>query len=160
MGGAFHDFPWSVPSFDGSPGAQIRNSSSRCPDCSAVASHRGCLPRPDQVSSGADGLQYFGRTFGYLRRGGRSVCFSAKEFLASLIDSALVSIARRFSSSSFSTLIFSERSCVSCSCRSQSSSKSMPSKSNLRMACSLMFALVLWSGRFWMATHVRRQKAA
>jgi hypothetical protein len=47
----------------------IRKSSSFDPDWSAATNQGGCLPRPDQVSVGADGLKYLGRTFGYLRLG-------------------------------------------------------------------------------------------
>src|ERR1700722_7887995 len=86
----------------------ISTSLSLCPDWSAATSHRGCLPRPDHVSPGVDGLKYFGRTFGYLRRCGRSILDSA-EVPISPICSTRFSRARRFSSSSFSALIFSAR---------------------------------------------------
>jgi len=116
-----------------SSGTEIRSSSSLCPDCSAATSHRGCLPRPDQVSVGADGLRYFGRTFGYLRRGlSPSDCAPP----ASPILSVRFNCARRFSSSSFSAVIFSERTFVSISCKSQSSLKSIVSRSNLIIALS------------------------
>src|ERR1700722_10126246 len=82
----------------------IRNSSSLCPDRSAATSHRGCLPRPDHVSVGTNGLKYFGITFGYSRRG-RSVLDSVRP--ASPICSFGFNRARRFSSSSFSAVIFS-----------------------------------------------------
>jgi hypothetical protein len=138
MARALQDCPRSVSSPGDRSGLEIRNSSSRCPDWSAAASQRGCFPRPDHVSSGTDGLQYFGRTFGYLRRGGRSMCFSREEPLAPAIGSALLSCARRFSSASFSAPIFSERICVSSSCRSQSSSKSMASRSRLHILSLIM----------------------
>ena len=34
------------------------------PEHSCARTQRGCLPRPDQVSEGFSGLQYFGRTIG------------------------------------------------------------------------------------------------
>src|SRR4029077_3478705 len=46
----------------------IRKSSSLCPERRAATSQRGCLPRPDHVSVGTDGLLYLGRIFGYSRR--------------------------------------------------------------------------------------------
>src|SRR5450631_4897675 len=55
------------------PSLSILNSSSLWPVSRAATSHRGRLPLPDHVSDGASGLQYLGRTFGYLRRGARSV---------------------------------------------------------------------------------------
>ena len=119
--------------------SEIRKSSSLCPDWSAATSQRGCLPRPDHVSPGSDGLLYFGRTFGYLRRGARSVLGSAEEIPVLSIRSTGFSCAKRFSSSSFSALIFSERIFVSSSCKSQSSSKSIASRSNLRIALSSLF---------------------
>src|SRR5436190_13701081 len=50
---------------------RILNSSSRCPVFRAATTHLGCFPLPDHVSDGLNGLQYLGRTFGYLRRGAR-----------------------------------------------------------------------------------------
>lgn len=107
----------------------IRNSSRLRPDWSAAASHRGRLPRPDHVSSGAKGLKYLGRTSGYLRRG--RLIFGADPG-ATPICSVRFSCASRLSSSSFSMAIFSERIFVSSSCKSQSSSKSIPSRFNFR----------------------------
>jgi hypothetical protein len=109
----------------------IRKSSSFDPDRRAETSQRGCLPRPDQVSAGADGLQYFGRTFGYLRRG-RSVadCTKEKELPASSIGFIRFNRASRFSNSSFSAAIFSARIFVRSSYKRQSPSKSIASKSN------------------------------
>src|SRR3954454_3786042 len=89
--------------------SSILNSSSLCPDWRAATSHRGCLPRPDHVSVGTVGLQYLGRTLGYLRRGGRSVLAPGRELPASRLCSGRLSCARRFSSSSFSAVIFSDR---------------------------------------------------
>jgi hypothetical protein len=106
----------------------IRKSSSLDPDPSAATSQRGCFPRPDQVSVGADGLQYFGRTFGYLRRG-RSV-FCARRLSISPTGFMRFNCARRFSNSSFSVAIFSARICVISSYKSQSSSNSIASRSD------------------------------
>src|SRR6516164_324053 len=111
----------------------IRNSSSLCPDCSAATIHRGCLPRPDHVSVGEDGLKYFGKTFAYLRRG-LSASDVADEF--GLICSVGFNCARRFSSSSFSAVIFSERIFVSSSCKSHSSSKFIACRSSLPITLS------------------------
>src|ERR1700752_193264 len=96
----------------------ISNSSSWRPDCSAATSHLGCLPRPDHVSAGADGLQYFGRIFGYFRLG-CALLDSLEGDTMSLICSARFSCARRFSNSRFSTLIFSARTFVNSSCKIQ-----------------------------------------
>ena len=106
----------------------IRKSSSFDPDPSAATSQRGCLPRPDQVSVGADGLQYFGRTFGYLRRG-RSV-FCVRRLSVSPGGFMRFNCARRFSNSSFSAAIFSARICVRSSYKIQSSSNSIASRSD------------------------------
>jgi hypothetical protein len=107
----------------------IRKSSNFDPERSAATNQRGCLPRPDQVSVGADGLKYFGRTFGYLRRGRSAFDFGGK-LPASPIGLMLFSCARRFSNSIFSAAIFSARTFVSSSYRSQSLSKSIASKSD------------------------------
>lgn len=40
--------------------SEMTNSSIFAPAFSAATSQRGCLPRPDQVSPGAEGLRYFG----------------------------------------------------------------------------------------------------
>lgn len=120
------------------PLSEIRNSSSVCPDCSAAAIHRGCLPRPDHVSVGDDGLEYFGKTFAYFRRG-RPVGGAAEEFAS--ICSVGFNCARRFSSSSFSAVIFSERILVSSSCKSHSSSKSIDCRSSLPIALSSLINL-------------------
>lgn len=96
----------------------ISKSSSFDPDRSAATNQRGCLPRPDQVSDGADGLKYLGSTFGYLRLG-RSV---------SPIGLMLFSCASRFSNSIFSAAIFSARTFVRSSYRSQSRSNCIASK--------------------------------
>jgi hypothetical protein len=107
----------------------IRKSSSFDPERSAATNQRGCLPRPDQVSVGADGLKYFGSTFGYLRLG-RSASGFDRGLPASPIGLMLFSCARRFSNSIFSAAIFSARTFVSSSYRSQSLSKSIVSKSD------------------------------
>jgi hypothetical protein len=107
----------------------IRKSSSFDPDRSAATTQRGCLPRPDHVSAGADGLTYFGRTFGYLRLG-RSAFDFGGALAASPIGPMLLSCARRFSNSIFSAAIFSARTFVRSSYRSQSLSKSIASKSD------------------------------
>src|SRR5215471_8977912 len=91
------------PSFKAS-GSAIRNSSSLCPERSAATSHRGCLPRPDQVSVGTDGLKYFGITFGYLRLG-RSASGFGRALPTSPIGLMLFNCARRFSNSIFSAAI-------------------------------------------------------
>ena len=117
--------------------AGIRRSSSLCPDRRAATNHRGCLPRPDHVSNGADGLKYFGKTLGYLRLGRSAFCCSGRTG-ASPICSSRFNCARRCSSLRFSTRIFSARIFVSSSCRSQSSSKSIASRSNLRIVVSLL----------------------
>ena len=107
----------------------IRKSSSFDPDRSAATNQRGCLPRPDQVSVGADGLKYFGRTFGYLRLG-RSIFDCARALSAPPIGLIRFSCARRFSNSSFSVAIFSARTFVRSSYNSQSLSKSIASNSD------------------------------
>jgi len=107
----------------------IRKSSSFDPDRSAATSQRGCLPRPDHVSVGADGLKYFGRTFGYLRLGRPAFDFS-RALPASPVGLMLFSCARRFSNSIFSAAIFSARTFVRSSYRSQSLSKSIASNSD------------------------------
>jgi hypothetical protein len=104
----------------------IRKSSSFDPDRSAATNQSGCLPRPDQVSVGADGLKYFGRTFGYLRLG-RSVFDFGRVLPASSVGLMRFSCARRFSNSIFSAAIFSARTLVRSSYRSQSLSKSIAS---------------------------------
>src|SRR5690349_3064867 len=104
-----------------SPGSGIRNSSSLCPELSAATSHRGRLPRPDHVSVGADGLEYFGKTFGYLRLGRPPL--RSGGLAASPTCSARLSCLRRFSNLRFSAPIFAARIFVSSSCKSQSSSK-------------------------------------
>src|SRR5205807_940776 len=45
-------------------GDWIRKSSSFFPDLSCAVSHRGCFPRPAQVSPGWAGFLYFGNTWG------------------------------------------------------------------------------------------------
>jgi hypothetical protein len=112
----------------------MRNSSSLWPDWSAATNHLGRLPRPDHVSVGTSGLRYFGRTFGYLRRRRLPLAVS----FISLVRCFGFSWARRFSSSSFSAVILSERILVSRSCKSQSSSKSIDSSSNLLIALDAM----------------------
>ena len=107
----------------------IRKSSSLDPERSAATNQRGCLPRPDHVSVGADGLKYFGRTFGYLRRGRLASDFGSG-LAASPIGAMLFNCARRFSNSIFSAAIFSARTFVSSSYKSQSLSKSIASKSD------------------------------
>jgi hypothetical protein len=107
----------------------IRKSSSFDPDRSAATNQRGCLPRPDQVSVGADGLKYLGRTFGYLRLG-RSAFDLGGGLPASPNGLMLFSCARRFSNSIFSAAIFSARTFVRSSYKSQSLSKSIASKSD------------------------------
>jgi hypothetical protein len=135
--GASHERrPLRAWSFKASSVFAIRKSSSFCPDWSAATSHRGCLPRPDHVSDGADGLQYFGSTFGYFRRGRSAL---AEELSGSLTWSDRLSCAKRFSSSCFSAVIFFARIFVSSSCKSQSSSKSIASNSNLPIAVSSLF---------------------
>ena len=42
----------------------ILKSSIRLPSLSCATSHRGFLPRPDQVSDGRPGFRYFGETGG------------------------------------------------------------------------------------------------
>ena len=107
----------------------IKKSSSFDPDRSAATSQRGCLPRPDHVSVGADGLQYFGRTFGYLRLG-RPVFDSGGVLSASPIGPMRLSCARRFSNSTLSAAIFSARTFARSSYNSQSVSKSIALKSD------------------------------
>jgi hypothetical protein len=105
----------------------IRKSSSFDPDRSAATNQRGCLPRPDQVSVGADGLKYLGRTFGYLRLGRSAFDFGGSP---SPIGLMLFSCARRFSNSIFSAAIFSARTFVRSSYKCQSRSNCIVSKSD------------------------------
>src|SRR3954470_23076547 len=46
----------------------IKKSSSFFPDRSCAVNHRGCFPRPAQVSEGLWGFWYFGGSFWYERR--------------------------------------------------------------------------------------------
>src|SRR3979490_608306 len=49
----------------------IKKSSIFLPALSCVTIHRGCLPRPAQVSDGSEGFRNLGRTGGYFRRTAR-----------------------------------------------------------------------------------------
>lgn len=85
----------------------MRNSSILRPDFMAATSHRGRLPRPDQVSD-VWGFRYFGSTRGYLR-----LALAAGD-APDPLESAKTAIppprtARRFSSSRFSALIRSDK---------------------------------------------------
>src|SRR6266852_6191169 len=72
--GTEHQVSWAACFFPASFSTlSISNSSSLWPVSRAATSHRGRFPLPDHVSDGTSGLQYLGRTFGYLRRGARSV---------------------------------------------------------------------------------------
>src|SRR5437868_10104186 len=110
----------------------ILNSSSLWPVFRAATSHLGCFPRPDHVSDGLRGLQYLGRTFGYLRRGVR-LTDGRLTRAEGLIASTRFSRANRFSSSCFSAMILSDSISVSCSWISQSSSNSIAVRSGLRI---------------------------
>jgi hypothetical protein len=114
----------------------IRKSSILPPAFRAETNHRGCLPRPDQVSDGIEGFWYLGKTLGYLRRGrSRSI---APAFISRTTDfEALprVSWTSRFSSCCFSATIRSDRTLLICSWRAQRSSRGIPSRSS----CSIVF---------------------
>src|SRR5450631_729614 len=118
------------------PSLSILNSSSLWPVSRASTSHRGRLPLPDHVSDGASGLQYLGRTFGYLRRGARSVMDSGRALPGPLMISTRFNFAKRSSNSRFSTTIFSESTLVSSSWSNQSSSNSIATRSGLLIAFS------------------------
>ena len=113
----------------------ISNSSNLWPVSRAATSHRGRFPLPDHVSDGASGLQYLGRTFGYLRRGARSVIDSGSggALVGSLISTRF-NFAKRLSKSRFSATILSDRIFVSSSWSIQSSSNCIAARFDLRMA--------------------------
>jgi hypothetical protein len=125
------DPPWTM---------SILNSSSLWPVSRAATSHLGRFPLPDHVSDGASGLQYFGRTFGYLRRGVRSVMDSGWALPGSLMISTRFNFAKRFSSSRFSATILPDSILVSSSWSNQSSSNCIASRSGLRIMLSRLFA--------------------
>jgi len=101
----------------------------RRPVFKAATNHRGCFPRPDQVSVGLLGLRYFGRTSGYLRRRRTA----PDEFCSSVSRSSPSrwSCERRFSNSRFSVVRRADRIRPICSCNRHNSSTDMLSKSNL-----------------------------
>jgi hypothetical protein len=113
----------------------ISNSSNLWPVSRAATTHRGRFPLPDHVSDGARGLQYLGRTFGYLRRGARSVIDSASggALVGSLISTRF-NFAKRLSNSRFSETILSDRIFVSSSWSIQSSSNCIAARFDLCMA--------------------------
>ena len=114
----------------------ILNSSSLWPVSRAATSHRGRFPLPDHVSDGANGLQYLGRTFGYLRRGARLDMARACALPGSLMSSTRFNFAKRSSNSRFSATILSDSILVSSSWSCQSSSSCIASRSGLRISFS------------------------
>jgi hypothetical protein len=114
----------------------ILNSSSLWPVSRAATTHRGRFPLPDHVSDGASGLQYLGRTFGYLRRGARLAVDSRWALPGSLMNSTLFNFAKRSSNSRFSVAILFDSILVSFSWSSQSSSNCIAARSVLRIAFS------------------------
>src|SRR5882672_8410374 len=96
--GTEHQVSWAARFFRASFSTlSISNSSSLWPVSRAATSHRGRFPLPDHVSDGTSGLQYLGRTFGYLRRGARSVMDSGCVLPGSRMISTRFNFVRRLS---------------------------------------------------------------
>ena len=88
----------------------IANSSVVRPALRAAVNHRGCFPRPDQVSYGGFEFRYLGNTGGYLRWGRSSDARSTPRLFVSMR-----SRANRFSSSRFSETRRADNIWLSCS---------------------------------------------
>lgn len=92
----------------------ILKSSIRFPDLSCLVTHRGCLPRPAQVSEGFSGFLNFGNTGGYGRRG-----FAGRPVRSTLF---LASSFSRSSSLFFAAMIFSASASTVAWCSTHNSS--------------------------------------
>ena len=95
----------------------------------AAVSHRGCFPRPDQVSEGSFGFRYLANTLGYLRRSrGASWSDCSPPPIGAFLsrDEAAPSL----SSSRFSDVSLMERIALTSSCSCHISSMDMASRLN------------------------------